>query len=113
MIELFRHRDFTCVGYYQSILESEGIATHVRNQHLTMAGLSEIPIPEFYPALCVVNESDKERALQILRERNEANQIGFDSEIHCPNCAEPNPGNFEICWSCGGEIEPPTAALTK
>ena len=104
MIELLRHHDFTRIGYFQSILESEGIATHVRNQHLTMAGLSEIPIPEFYPALCIVHESDKERALQILRERNEANQTGSDSEIRCSHCAEPNPGNFEICWSCGKDI---------
>ncbi len=25
-------------------------------------------------------------------------------EITCPSCGEPVPGNFEVCWSCGGEM---------
>lgn len=104
MKELFRERDFTQVGYYQSILESEGIPTHVRNQHLTSAGLAEIPIPEFFPALCVVNDEDYNKALDILRRRKEENEKDADGEVICSSCSESNPGNFEICWSCGGNL---------
>lgn len=101
MKELFRERDFTKVGYYQSILEVHGIATIVRNKHLTMSGLSEIPIPEFFPALCVMDDSDYGPAMDIIRNQITENAKGADLEIECPACGEPNPGNFDICWSCG------------
>ena len=104
MREIFRERDITRVAYFQSVLESEGIATHVRNQHLTASGLSEIPIPEFFPALCVINEDEYEMALEILRRNRRENEAGADTEIKCSSCSETNPGNFETCWSCGGDV---------
>ncbi len=67
MKELFRERDYARVGYYQSILEAEGIQTHVRNRDL-VGMTTEVPIPEFFPALCVVNDEDYEEAMEILRE---------------------------------------------
>lgn len=67
MKELFRERDYTRVGYYQSVLESEGIPTLVRNQHLVCM-TTEVPIPDMFPALCVVHDDDHEHALDILRE---------------------------------------------
>ena len=104
MKELFRERDYTKVGYFQSVLEAEGIATIVKNKHLTMSGLSEIPIPEFFPALCVIDDGDYGRALDIIRRQIEDNSKGADLEIECPACGETNPGNFDLCWSCGAEI---------
>lgn len=104
MRELFRERDFTKVGYYQSVLEAEGIATLVKNKHLTMSGLSEIPIPEFFPALCVMDDEDYERAMEIIRFRITENSKGAELEIECPACGETNPGNFDFCWSCDAEI---------
>jgi hypothetical protein len=26
------------------------------------------------------------------------------SQLQCPHCGEGVPGNFEICWSCGGAM---------
>lgn len=104
MKELFREPDFTKVGYFQSVLESEGIATMVRNQHLTMSGLTEIPIPEFYPALCVMRDEDYARAVAIIKQRREENAIGAGTEVECPACGEVNPGNFDWCWSCEAEL---------
>lgn len=92
------------VGYYESVLEGEGIATIVRNKHLTASGLSEIPIPEFFPALCVVDEADYPRAMEIIRRRISDNAENADIEVKCPACGEINPGNFDMCWSCGSEM---------
>lgn len=102
MKELFRERDLTKVGYCQSILEAAGIPSVVRNETLT--GLTEFPIPDFFPALCVVNDADYERAIQILRERLVSDAAASEEEIPCAACGEPNPGNFEVCWSCGGAV---------
>ena len=104
MKELFREKDFTRVGYYQSILEAAGIPTMVRNEHLAMSGLTEIPIPEFFPALCVMRDEDYENAMEIIREQYEENLKGADTETICQSCGEANPGNFDICWSCGAEL---------
>lgn len=102
MKEIFRERDLTRVGYCQSILEGEGIPTVVRNETLT--GLTEFPIPDFFPALCVVNDEDYSRAIEVLRDRLARDESASSEEITCASCREPNPGNFEVCWSCGGEV---------
>lgn len=38
MKELFREADFAIAGYSQSVLESMGILTHIRNESLQGAG---------------------------------------------------------------------------
>jgi Putative prokaryotic signal transducing protein len=109
MTELFRERDYTKVGYFESVLEAEGIPTFVRNKHLTMSGLTEIPIPEFFPALCVMNDQDYEPAMEIIRKHLTENSVGVEREVTCDGCGETNPGNFDVCWSCGGDIADPVA----
>ena len=104
MKELFRDSDLTKVTYFRNLLEGEGIATMMRNEHLQSSGLAEIPIPEFFPALCVMSDEDYERAVSIIREHVQSNQERSDEEVACAGCGEMNPGNFDICWSCGGEI---------
>ncbi|MES2475034.1 MAG: DUF2007 domain-containing protein [Verrucomicrobiota bacterium] len=104
MKELFREQDITRVSYYKAVLEDNGIATLIRNEYLTGSGLTEIPIPEFFPALCVMNDEDYVQAVAIIREHLTANQKNADIEITCISCGETNPGNFEICWSCGEPV---------
>jgi hypothetical protein len=104
MIEIFRDVSSVRVGHFQSVLEEQGISTFIRNNNLSVV---EVPIPVFYPALCIMNEEDHERAIQILREiiqREQSNDV--IPEIYCPSCNETNPANFETCWSCEGELNP-------
>jgi hypothetical protein len=104
MKELFREQDFTRVAFFQGLVEAEGIPTLIRNQHLTGSGLTEIPIPEFFPALCVLHDDDYVRAVQIIRKHLVEQNTEPQTEIPCPACGEINPGNFETCWSCGADI---------
>ena len=30
-------------------------------------------------------------------------KVRFDNWT-CPTCGEPVPGDFDVCWSCGGEM---------
>tara|TARA_R110000850_G_scaffold55417_15_gene131101 strand:- start:261 stop:596 length:336 start_codon:yes stop_codon:yes gene_type:complete len=101
MKELFREFDFTKVGYYQSIIESQGIETFVKNRDVSgLAGEASI-MPDLWPTLCVIKEEDYDRAMQIIRDSVSANAERADIEVDCPACAEKNPGNFDLCWSCG------------
>lgn len=102
MKELFRERDYTRVGYYQSVLEEAGIPTHVRNKDL-VGIMTEVPIPDFFPALCVVHDEDHAHALQILKDRVAVDEAKPKEEWKCASCEADNPGNFEVCWSCEGE----------
>ena len=102
MISIFRHHDYTTVGWLKSVLEAEGIPAHVKN-YASSVGITEIPIPEFYPDLCVLNEEDVTRAIDILRPYVEQ---GPDTtppaaDWTCGKCGESVPGNIGACWSCG------------
>ena len=104
MRELVRDADPTRINYYRTILEAEGIEVHVRNESVGETGPSPIPIPDTFPALCVVNEADYFRAMQLLEQRINEDSEGSEKEIPCPACGSPNPGNFKQCWKCGADI---------
>ena len=100
MRELFRDADPTRIEYMRAILDAEGIENHVRNESVAESGLSPIPLPETYPAICVINENDYSRAMAILVRQMQKDSEGIDREKTCSNCGEPNPGNFSSCWNC-------------
>lgn len=106
MREIYRHKEFSTVAYYKSILEAEGIAVMLRNESLQMSGLSEIPIPEFYPNICVMHDEDYQKAWEILKRVMHTDAENSETDIPCPACGETNPGNFDICFSCETELSP-------
>ncbi len=93
------------MGLLRSILESRGIDTLVRHEReFDVIGSSRFDLPKYWPALCAIREEDHDAAMAILREVSTADEIGSQIEVACPACGEPNPGNFELCWSCGAGI---------
>jgi len=103
MKELFREPDFSRVAFFQTLLENEGIPTFIENEALAVTA---VPIPEFYPALCVVNDEDYQRAIHLIRQHLAANPGDTGPEKVCPSCGESSPGNFSTCWSCGSDLKP-------
>ena len=104
MKDLFREFDFTKVGFYQSVLESQGIETFVKNRDVSgLAGEASI-MPDLWPTLCVVRDEDYDRAMAAIRERLVDRNSPEQEEKICSACGEVNPGNFEICWSCGEDL---------
>ena len=106
MKDLFREFDFTKVGFYKSILESQGIETFVKNRDVSgLAGEASI-LPELWPTLCVVHDEDYDRAMAAIRERLVDINAPEQSDKTCVACGEVNPVNFEIGWSCGADLVP-------
>jgi len=100
MIEVYRNRDYAIVGLIDGLLQSEGIATLLRNRN-AVSMTTEIPIPVMFPNICVFNPDDAPRAREIIQAYFESSEA--DSEKapwHCPKCDQPNEGNFSECWSC-------------
>lgn len=71
MIKVFEDFDIILVGYYQSVLESEGIGTFMKNQFGT-SGAGELPFVEVVPQLWVLNDADAGRARNLINDLREA-----------------------------------------
>jgi hypothetical protein len=82
-------------------LEAAGLSVEVRGESL--APLSgEIPTTETWVELWVWPH-ELEAARQLVTALEE-NQEAAERDVRCPRCQEENPGNFELCWSCGLEL---------
>lgn len=101
MIEIYRSRDSATVGSLQGLLEAEGIRTYVRNDSVSRM---MVEIPEVYPALCVLDEEDVDRGVELVRDYTEAPRNETGPERICPKCGENSPGTFDACWNCGALI---------
>jgi hypothetical protein len=101
MIEIFRHHDNATVGHLQNLLESEGIKTYYRNEYVSTAAIA---VQEFTPALCILNDADLDRSVELIRNYIEALRDEPVAEITCQECGESSPGTFATCWNCGASL---------
>jgi hypothetical protein len=98
MIKVYENFDFSRVGQMQSLLESHGIGTFVRNQFGSSV-MGEVPFVEVVPQLYVLREQDVERAIELLQlERPRENEA---DDWSCPECGSDMEGQFSSCWKCG------------
>ena len=99
MIKVFEDFDITRVGHYQSVLESNDIATFMKNQFGT-SGAGELPFIEVIPQLWVLNEADADRAKALIRELYNPESREPPQEWICPGCGTPQEPAFTHCWKC-------------
>ena len=99
MRKIYENFDYAKVGHYESILNAEGIPTHVKNLGASI-GLGEIPFTQIYPELWVVNDSDYDRAIELLKPIHELQTQEF-KDWKCTECGAEVEGNFGECWNCG------------
>jgi rubrerythrin len=92
--------DRVMINHYKNILESEGIACKIRNDHLGSI-VGEMPFTEAWPELWVINDLDYDRAKQLIE--GTALDESPLAEWRCKKCGETNEGQFAACWSCGEE----------
>ena len=97
MIKVFENFDFSRVGQVQSVLESHGIRTFIKNQFGSSV-MGEVPFVEVVPQLYVLEEKDVERALQLIEQESPKDEGG--EPWTCPQCGAEVDGNFSRCWNC-------------
>ncbi|CAN5708719.1 hypothetical protein BH09VER1_BH09VER1_43980 [soil metagenome] len=102
MREVYSNPEPARVGYFQSVLESTGIACFVRNQVSSnlVAGMSTTLLA---PVLCVVEDEDYERAVALIREAVYPAADENAPDWECPSCQQTVPGTFGVCWNCQRE----------
>jgi hypothetical protein len=109
--EVYRSSDTAMIGLFQSILDGAGIPYFVRNsttQQSIVGGLATalFPLPEFWPALCVLNDEDYPHAMELLRAARDTTPVE-QADWQCAKCGETVPGNFTSCWNCEEPQPPP------
>jgi hypothetical protein len=85
----------------RGVLEQEGIDVHVFNEN-AQSGVGHLPVAEALPELWVADEKDFRRAQDVVRRFEAAPRI--EASVRCSACGEDNPGNFQVCWSCGAAL---------
>jgi hypothetical protein len=66
MRKVYEDQDMTMVGFYQSLLEDEGIETLVKNEYAQLA-MGEIPFTQVYPELWVSDDSRYQDAVELIQ----------------------------------------------
>jgi hypothetical protein len=100
-VQLSVHRTVGEARLLAGALEAAGFSVEVRREALSPLG-GEIPSTETWVELWLpAHEVEAARGcVEELRENGEA----AERTVECPRCREENPGNFEVCWSCGVEL---------
>ena len=82
------------------LLGQAGIDARVFNEN-AQGGLGELPFTHVWPEVWLVDDGDKERALEVIRE---IERTETTVQVACSACKEMNPDNFQVCWNCGEAI---------
>jgi hypothetical protein len=102
MIKVFENFDFSRVGQMQSLLESQGIPTFVKNQFASSV-MGEVPFVEVCPQLYILRETDLYRARQVM-ELDNPDPERTEAWI-CPGCGVEIEAQFGACWSCAEKVD--------
>ena len=89
------------INHYKNILESEGIPCEIRNEHLGSI-MGEMPFPDVWPQLWVINDLDYDRASQLIA--TDSVHESPQEPWQCSKCGEENEGQFSACWNCGTHV---------
>ena len=100
MILVFEDFDFSRVGQMQSLLESHGIKTFIRNQFGSSV-MGEVPFVEVVPQLFVLEHKDVQRAKGLLQSALAGTDA--DGSWACRECGADVESNFSHCWQCGSD----------
>ena len=99
MRKVYEHLEYPRVGHCQAILEEAGIPTLVKNLGASV-GVGEIPFTEVFPELWVVEDTDYDRAIALLKEYTTPAPTSL-GDWTCPTCGESVEKEFGECWNCG------------
>lgn len=103
MLVVYQAQNLTDAQFLVDRLQSHGIPTFVRNEAFQGA-LGELPLT-LRPEVCVLVDSDFERAVELARQHDEAMRSSVvTAERTCAACGETSPANFELCWKCGAPL---------
>jgi hypothetical protein len=83
-----------------NMLEQQNIPARIENFHQS-SGLGELAVT--FPEVWLRREQDADRARAIIDNFEARSNLPDDDQI-CPQCQEPNPASFDLCWACQADL---------
>ena len=83
----------------RNMLEQAGIPAHIFNAN-AMGALGDLPMSAAYPQVWIAQLHQEAHARSVVAEYSRAAEP-VEAKT-CGACHEPSPGEFELCWNCGG-----------
>ncbi|MCW8833230.1 MAG: DUF2007 domain-containing protein [Colwellia sp.] len=80
----------------KNLIEAQGIKTFIKNE-FSQGAVGEISAFDAWPEVWVYENSDFERAEEIVKSSQSSNDA---ADWLCHKCSEKNDPSFEICWHC-------------
>ena len=87
------------VNNVKNLIEAQEISTFIKNEFAQGAG-GEISAFDTWPEVWVVNDSDFDRATEILKSSQNSPK---GEDWTCKSCSEKNDYSFDMCWNCQTE----------
>ena len=84
------------------LLSHAGVDARLFNEN-AQSGVGEIPFSNTYPEVWIMRDDDLERGRIVVN--NYENSPVETGVVHCAECGEENPRNFQLCWHCGAGLE--------
>ena len=100
MKKIYSSQDRLMSGHMRNILENEDIECIVKNEHLSSI-LGEIPPIECWAEVWVVDDSQYDRAVEVVGSALASQDTPQSPSWTCTNCGEELEGQFTECWNCG------------
>ncbi len=85
----------------RNMLEQAGIPAHIFNAN-AIGALGDLPMAAAYPQVWIAQIHQEQHARSVVAEYSRVT-TPLDSKT-CGRCGESNPGEFDLCWSCGAEL---------
>ncbi len=101
MTRVYTAQAIAIVSNVKNALEANGIPCILRNEFLS-AGQGELPPIECWPEVWVANDSDAERARQLVAEATDTRGPAGEP-WRCRRCGEEVDAIFAQCWNCEAE----------
>ena len=101
MLRLYSAANLPDAHLLRQLLAQAGIEAHVFNEN-AQSGMGEIPFTHAWPEVWLASRGTTRQAREDRAELRAPGRTAAD--VFCAACRERNPGNFELCWSCGAAL---------
>ena len=85
----------------RNMLEQAGIPAHIFNAN-AIGALGDLPMSASYPQVWIAQLHQETHARSIVAEYSRVAEP-VEAKL-CGACLESSPGEFELCWNCGGVL---------
>ena len=96
---VYSNENLFLVQNVKNLIAAQEIDTFLKNE-FAQGALGEISAFDCWPEVWIINDSDFECAVEIVKSlQSRHNAVDWI----CKNCSEKNDPSFEICWNCQRE----------